>query len=74
MPIFFSFLVLIFLTIMKVSFTGDSDGPVFLLQSHKEEVGYLYRVITLADKHHLSLPAATVPHIWAVVAMWTMST
>jgi len=42
--------------------------------TRKKWVIYLYRDITVADNHHLSLPAATVPHVWAVVAMWTMST
>jgi len=41
-PVFFSFLLHVFLTIMKVSFAGDSQEPLFLLLSHKEEVSYLF--------------------------------
>jgi len=34
----------------------------------------LYRDITVADNGHLSLPAATMPHVWAIVTVWTTST
>ena len=42
--------------------------------TRKKRVIYLYRDITVAYNHRLSLPATTVPHVWAFVATWTTST